>query len=242
MTGLFITGTDTAVGKTVAAAGLARWLTNHGQSVGVFKPIESGVPEHGEPLDGTVLRAAARSSQSMSDIVPVQYAEPLAPSVAAERSGVPVDFAAIDAAWQLTCSSFDVVVAEGCGGIMVPVSDDVLVADLALRFGQPVVVVCRPDLGTLNHTALTIHYARSVGIDVFGIIINGIDEIAKRTDVAMQTNEAELARLTGAPILARISRMITEDPETLIEHAAHAINASAHDSLRQWAMEAVHDE
>jgi len=209
--GICVTGTDTGVGKTIVAAGLARLCADDGLRVGVFKPIETGVPADGDPLDGAMLREAARTTVPMRTIVPVRYAEPLAPSVAAGRCGRPVDVAAIDAAWDELTSASDVIIVEGCGGLLVPVTESMTVGDLLRRFNLPTLIVTRAVLGTLNHTALTVACAGAIGIEVAGFVINGFD--AGRTgDIAMQTNPAELARLTSTVERARLPRWPDDGP------------------------------
>ena len=207
---IFVTGTDTGVGKTVVAAGLARLAVDAGLSVGVFKPIETGVTEELGPLDGCLLKEAARSIQSLDDIVPVQYEEPLAPYVAAQRSGVQVDLDAIDVAWARSRTMHDIVVVEGCGGLLVPITDELTVAHLIQRLDIPVLLVTRAGLGTLNHTALTVAVARQMGLDLRGFILNGF-ESEQVEDIAMQSNPAELVRLTGLAELARLPRRVDGD-------------------------------
>ncbi|MCA9297134.1 MAG: dethiobiotin synthase [Phycisphaerales bacterium] len=221
--GIFITGTDTGVGKTVVACGIARMLADAGHRVGVFKPIETGVPADGDPLDGALLRAASRTAQSMRDIVPIQYAEPLAPKVAAERAGVPVDLDMIDRAWAMVCAEHDVVIVEGCGGLMVPITASMTVGHLAQHLGLPLVIVTRAGLGTLNHTALTVMYARFLGLHIDGFVLNGFDRDAL-DDVAMQTNPAELEALTGVREIARLPWV---EPHADIEPADPDVAAAA---------------
>jgi dethiobiotin synthetase len=178
-------------------------LADAGHRVGVFKPIETGVRADGDPPDGARLRAASRSAQTLREIVPIRYAEPLAPKVAADRSGVPVDLDAIDREWAKVCADHEVVIVEGCGGLMVPITRSMTVGHLAQHFGLPILVVTRAGLGTLNHTSLTVMFARSLSLTIDGFVLNGFVDDA-HDDVAMQTNPAELESLTGTREVARL--------------------------------------
>ncbi|MEN8148366.1 MAG: dethiobiotin synthase [Planctomycetota bacterium] len=216
MRGLFVTGTDTGVGKTVVAGGLARALSDRGVRVGVLKPVETGCPEGTEPSDGAFLAAAARVAADT--VVPVRYAEPLAPLVAARRENRPVDLAAIDAAFDRAAADAEFVLVEGAGGLSVPVTDDLDMAGLAGRFGLPLLVVARPDLGTLNHTFLTVAYARSRRLEVRGVVFSG--GRGAEADVAERTNPPMLEEQCGVPVLGIVPRLA--EPVT-VEAAAAAV-------------------
>lgn len=218
MRGLFVTGTDTGVGKTVVTGGLARALSDRGLRVGVLKPVETGCPEGTEPADGAFLAAAARVAGGAAAVAPVRYAEPLAPLVAARREGRPVDFAAIDAAFARVTAGADFVFVEGAGGLSVPITVDLDMAGLAARFGLPVLVVARPDLGTLNHTYLTVAYARHRGLTVRGVVLCG--GRGADADVAERTNPEMLAEQCGVPVLGTVPLLAA--PVT-IEAAAEAV-------------------
>jgi len=208
---IFITGTDTGVGKTVVTAALAAWCNRQGLSAGVLKPIETGVTD-GVPSDGRFHRHAADLSESLDEIVPVQYEEPLAPSVAAERAERPVPLPDADRAFQRQSDEHDLLFVEGAGGLLVPVNEQKTMADLAAAWRLPILVVARPSLGTLNHTALTVEVARRRGLDVAGIVISGYPE---DPDVAERTNPAELERLTDTTVLGKlphIDGLNTENP------------------------------
>ena len=205
MRGLFVTGTDTGVGKTVVTAGLARALSDRGVRVGVLKPVETDCPTGVEPADGALLAAAARIPGGADAVVPVRYAEPLAPLVAARRENRPVDLAAIDAAFAQVTADSEFVLVEGAGGISVPITDDLDMAGLAARFGLPVLIVARPDLATLNHTFLTVAYARSRGLAVRGIVLSG--GRGEEADVAERTNRSMLEEQCGVPVLGMVPRL-----------------------------------
>ena len=220
--GIFITGTDTGVGKTVVAGGLARLLTDAGVDVGVMKPAETGHAEGvGWPADAAFLREAARSTDPIEDVVPFVYREPLAPLVAARREERPVDPKVLDAAFARLRDRHDLLVVEGAGGITVPLTEDLSMADLAARWALPMLVVCRPNLGTLNHTALTVEAARARGLRVVGLVVSGSD--AGSTDASERTNSAMLEELTQVPLLAQVPRRTPSI--TSPEQAAEALAA-----------------
>jgi len=211
--GIFVTGTDTGVGKTVVAAGLAAALIQSGRNVGVMKPVATGGVRRREGLmseDAEFLAHVADAPEPMSIISPVVLAEPLAPTVAARRAGVTIDLDAIRAAFDEIAAAHEVVIVEGIGGLLVPITEGYRVADLAADLGLPLVVVARPGLGTINHTLLTVEVARGRGLDLLGIIINDLD--ADTAGVAEETNPAELARETGLPILTVVPHDAETDP------------------------------
>jgi len=149
--GIFITGTDTGVGKTIVAAGIARYLHDRGIRVGVLKPVTSGALEADGRLvseDAELLRWAARSTAPAGDTAPYVLRDPLAPSEAARRDGVAISRNRIREAFDRLAGRHDFLIVEGAGGLLVPLADDLLVADLAKHLELPLLIVARPDLGT----------------------------------------------------------------------------------------------
>ena len=214
MRGIFITGTDTGVGKTVVAAGLARLLARKGIRIGVLKPVETGWDgrEGRWPPDGEMLARAAGITGAVEDVVPCFYPEPLAPLVAARRAGRPVDLKAIRAAYRRLVSQFAFALVEGAGGLAVPLADGYTFADLAAEFRLPLLVVARPGLGTLNHSFLTVHYARTKDLPVLGVVLCGYNEA--RADVAEATNPPVLEELCEVPVLGIVPRRpVIQDPD-----------------------------
>jgi dethiobiotin synthetase len=209
--GYFITGTDTGVGKTIVTAALAVVLREMGRDVGVMKPVASGCVRRREGLvseDAELLAQAANVSEPLPEIAPIRLAESLAPTVAAARAGLPIDLAEMWAAWRRIRAAHELVLVEGIGGILCPVTPEQSVADLAKKFGLPLLVVARSGLGTINHTALTVEAARRRGLEVAGIIINRYHH--ESTDLAEMTNPDEIQRVTGAAILG----LVPDDPLT----------------------------
>ena len=205
LNGIFITGTDTEIGKTVIAGGLAAALRAAGVNVGVMKPIASGGVEHKGRIvseDAIFLKHAAQVDDALNLINPICLRHPLAPSVAAEIEGVSIDLRQIDEAFAQLCQRHEFMVVEGVGGIAVPICEEMLVADMAQRFQLPLVVVARPNLGTINHTVLTVEFARSYNLEICGIVLNASQEGSK--GLAEETNPKELTRLTHLPILGTV--------------------------------------
>lgn len=177
--GIFITGTDTGVGKTVVTAVLARLLHSKGLKVGVMKPVTSGCAVEGGKFvseDAELLKWAAGTTALDSDVAPYLLREPLAPSVAAAIDGTHICPGTIHEAYRRIAAAHDFTLVEGAGGLMVPLSENKLVSDLIRYLDLPAIVVARPNLGTVNHTLLTCFYARQLGIEVKGIIINNFPE------------------------------------------------------------------
>ena len=174
--GLFITATDTGVGKTLITGAIARLLRKAGKKVGVLKPVASGCRHDREGLvsgDAEFLAVCAATDYPLSAITPVCYATPAAPLVCAEREGRSVDFEAIAAAYGFLCQTCDVVLVEGIGGVLVPLTETETILDVAAALDLPTVIVARPGLGTINHTLLTLAAVRAAGLPVAGVVING---------------------------------------------------------------------
>ncbi len=203
--GVFVTGTDTDVGKTMIAAGLTAGLRRRGLQAVYFKPMQSGCPEAGGkllPTDAGWARDLAGLPEPLELLTPITLRLPLAPGVAAAREGVAVDLGRIAQAIQELSSRYEFFVVEGAGGLYVPLIDTgFLVLDLICWLGLPLLVVARAGLGTINHTALTVMAARQRGVEVAGIVLN---RGSATPNLAEQTNPAVIEAITGRPILARV--------------------------------------
>ncbi len=202
--GFFVTGTDTGVGKTTVAAALAFFLQNRGYDVGVMKPVETGV-ENPERLgaDADILKWAAGSSDPADLVSPYRLRAPLAPSLAAEKENIRIDFSGLVETAKLLASRHDLLLVEGAGGLMVPLAGGLLVADLARQIGLPLLIVCRAALGTVNHTLLTIHAARTMELPVAGFIINGM---SPHPDEAEEGAPHLLSSLASSSLLGVLNR------------------------------------
>ena len=203
----FVTGTDTGVGKTLAAAALCLAERQAGKTVLYAKPVQTGL-HRAEPGDAAFVAAAAK--------VPVveclRFPDPLAPAVAAERVGATIDVDGLLADLAKAGDGFDRVVVEGAGGLLVPLTDEVTMADLAERLGAGLVVVTRPALGTLNHTALTLEAARARGLPVDGLVISGWPAAPGVTEETNLERLAAMAPVLG--VLAAYPGLDTADPTT----------------------------
>src|SRR5688500_3456661 len=200
--GLFVTGTDTGVGKTLVAGAIADWFRRRHRRVGVLKPIATGCEHRREGLvseDAEFLAHCADARFPLDVICPVRYAEPLAPSVAAERAGQPVDWEAVARSLRLLEGGSDALIVEGVGGVMVPLDAKHTVLDLARWLRLPTVVVARPSLGTINHTLLTLNALRSAGIEVAGVVINRYP--AEAASIAEETNPRVIEKWGKVPVL-----------------------------------------
>jgi dethiobiotin synthetase len=201
--GLFVTGTDTGVGKTLIAGAIAKILTRKGLKVGVFKPIATGCKRMWDGLvssDTEFLAWCANSNLSLSTITPVAYRTPAAPIVSAARDGTAVDFDKIASAYKDVCQNSDIVIVEGIGGVRVPLTEQFDLLDLAVEFALPVVIVARPNLGTINHTLMTIDCVRAAELKIAGIIVNGYNAV--ESTVAEDAAHEVIANCSGVDILA----------------------------------------
>jgi dethiobiotin synthetase len=173
--GLFITGTDTGIGKTLVAAAIARWFSLRGHRVGVSKPIASGCVKRREGLvseDAEFLAHAADSPHSLEMICPQTFEAPLAPAEAAAIAKTSVDWSAVQRSMDTIARDSDVMIVEGAGGVIVPLDAKTTVLDLIVSLKLPAIIVARPNLGTINHTVLTIDRLRAAGVTVAGVVIN----------------------------------------------------------------------
>lgn len=166
----FVTGTGTEVGKTVVAAVIARTLAAEGNRIAVFKPAVTGLDEDGEP-DHALLRRAAGSAQSDEEIAPYRYGPPASPHLAAALAGEEIDPTRLREGARAAAASADLLVCEGVGGFLVPLSGTYLVRDLAVDLGLPVVIAASPGLGTINHTLLSVEAARAAGLTVEMVVL-----------------------------------------------------------------------
>jgi len=208
---LLVTGTDTGVGKTFVAAGLARTWKGRGLDVGVLKPAETGhdpVVAGPWPNDGRTLALAAGCTDPVDAVVPYLFSEPLAPLVAARRERRVIEPERLADAFARVQARHDRVLVEGAGGLSVPIAefgenDDLFDhADLAKMLGLPLLIVARAHLGTLNHTFLTVRYARSRGVAVVGVVLNGRDR--RLADPSVDDNAALIEEMCGCPVLGTI--------------------------------------
>lgn len=228
--GIFVTGTDTGVGKTIVAATLARLLRMNGVKVGVMKPVTSGCREDDGQLvsDDALLLCQAAGVPFTEDIAPYRLREALAPAEAAKCDGVRIDLSVIKASFDRLVSSYDYVIVEGAGGLMVPLSGGLLIADLARELGLPLLVVARPGLGTINHTVLTCFAAQQMGLGVAGVIINGMPEYP---DLAEKSAPHHIGSLCGAPVLGIWPQRAEVDEMEIVDKLSVWLDGQAETSI-----------
>ncbi|HEY1853358.1 MAG TPA: dethiobiotin synthase [Solirubrobacterales bacterium] len=196
-TGVFVTGTGTEVGKTVVAAAIARTLAAAGRAVAVFKPAVTGLEEGGEP-DHALLRRAAGSAQSDAEIAPYRYGPPASPHLAAALAGERIDPEVLRQTARAAGAGAEVLVCEGVGGFLVPLSEEYLVRDLAADLGLPLVVAAGPGLGTINHTLLTLESARAAGLEVRAVVLTPWPQEPTEIEAS---NRGTIAALGHVPVL-----------------------------------------
>jgi dethiobiotin synthetase len=197
-----ISGTDTGVGKTTLGSGLAFALQIRGLRVGVMKPVETGCAEREAGLvatDAEALNAGSFANWPMELVCPYRYRAPLAPSAAAEADGEPPpDLKRIVDAYRRIEANADVMIVEGAGGLMVPITWEKNYADLALMLDLELVLVIANRLGAINAALLTFDYATRRGMRIAGYVLSDVEP---GSSPAMATNPRSLARLTAIPCL-----------------------------------------
>jgi len=232
MNGFFITGTDTGVGKTVVTACLSLLFKNQGMDVGVMKPIETGVdPKCSSTAnsDAKFLMKVSGSTDAEEEVCPYRLKIPASPYQASEIAGTPIQPATILEQLKILQSRHNMMLVEGIGGLLVPITTRYNVADLALEIGLPLIIVSRTLVGTLNHTLLTINAAREHGLKIKGVILNrqeggDLDEVEKQQGKLIE-------ELSDTPILGTCPNIEDVSVEGIqqnlgkIEHAFQDISS-----------------
>jgi dethiobiotin synthetase len=195
--GVFITGTDTGVGKTVVSGILVKELKSIFKNIGVMKPVSSG-----SRSDAVFLKKVSGVKDSLDSINPVYFKKSLAPLAAAINENKKTDLKKIKNAYLKLRKRYNFLDVEGAGGLLVPVTENVFMADLAKMFALPVIVVTRPGLGTINHTLLTINCARQYGLTVLGFLVNYTSR--QKRGLAERTNPEIIQRLGKVTFLGTI--------------------------------------
>lgn len=221
MKGFFITGTDTEVGKTIISCGFAALLKEKTSDVGVFKPFLSGISREHPQSDTSLLKEMSETVLSHEDITPFAFKEPLAPYVAGTMEGKTVELGEVLSHWEKIKERHNWFIVEGAGGISVQLGENFLVSNLIKELDLPIVIVARPDLGTLNHTFLTVQYAKSQGIKIAGIVINGISE---KPSLAERTNPELMETLCNVPLLGITPRLQEITKESVRKMALDHLN------------------
>lgn len=213
MQGCFVTGTDTGVGKTVVAAALCAALRAAGRRVAAYKPVVTGLddPVGGWPMDHELLASATGGDPA--GVTTATFGPAASPHLAAAISGVRLDVESLAAAARRAAQGADVLVAEGVGGLLVPLNETETIRDLAVALALPVVIAARPGLGTINHCLLTVEAARTAGLDVRGIVFTPWPEAPTAVE---RSNRETVASMAGVPV----SVLGPTTPTTLAEAGA----------------------
>ncbi len=227
--GLLITGTDTGVGKTFVACGLAAALRARGLRVAPFKPAETGCERDAQsdeliPADARLLQRATGTDASLDVICPYRFETPVAPWVAAQREGKRIEPSRLEECYRELISLHDVVLVETAGGILVPLGEKFHYGDLARILNLPVLVVSGSKLGVINHTLLTVEFLRSAGLQILACVLNHPYD---KDGPAVETNAAALRQLAGVPlsVLPRMPSDSVAGHPLFAELAAHCLAA-----------------
>jgi dethiobiotin synthetase len=214
MRGIFITGTDTEVGKSVLAAAICAALVASGRSVTAFKPVITGLDEPPGPFghDHELLARATGGSRRPEEVAPYRFGPPASPHLAAERAGALIDPARLVSLARDATASAELLVVEGVGGLLVPLTPGYLVRDFAVDLALPVLVAARPALGTINHTLLTVESARAAGLTVTGVVMTPWPDEPTAIERSNRATVERLGRVT-------VHGLPRTDPGTLAEAA-----------------------
>ena len=214
MKGLFITATDTDIGKTMITGAIAAALKKRGYNVGVFKPLASGaiVDANGKLVaeDANFLMKAAQIDESRRNEVNEICLEPaLTPAVAAKLSNVEIDMEKIIGHLISNASKYDFILVEGVGGITSPLWKDYLIIDLMKKLNLPAIIVSQPKLGAINHTVLTYEYAKKHQVQVNGFVFNQWDD--KTAGILEKSNITYINKMTGLSLLGKMPLLDTNN-------------------------------
>ncbi|PWK13792.1 dethiobiotin synthase [Tumebacillus permanentifrigoris] len=220
---LFITATDTGVGKTLVSGGITYALRERGLDVGCWKPLQSGELAHDPAGDAMRLKNLADLPDTAEQICGWSFAEPLAPRLAAERAGVALHRRDLLAKYEEVRQLHDYLLIEGAGGLAVPFTADTRVVDLARDLGHPLLLIARAGLGTVNHTVLTVNYAEQNGLNVRGVILSGGGR--PDAEISEPFNAAYIEEYTGVPVLGHVP-WLGSDPtlEQIRETVEHTVD------------------
>ena len=227
MKAYFITGTDTGVGKTSITAGLAGSMRKLGVNVGVMKPIASGIPQKTgfKSSDVDIIVEASQTKDSEDLINPVFLPIPTSPYDATKLLSLSVDMPLILTTFTKLLSIHDVLLVEGIGGIMTPITKNFFVADMIKVMGIETIIVTRATLGTLNHTVMTNQLCKDYGIKVKGLIINNFDE---KGTAAEKNAPITLHEITGLDILGVVPFIKDYDKiDTMIEMVGKKVDVKS---------------
>lgn len=207
--GLFIAGTDTGVGKTIVTAGLAAALREEGLETGVWKPVMSGALANEVESDAYQLHSISGVEDLPEEIAPLVFPEPLTPLLAAKAAGQKLSMDQVLRGGRILRERHRFLLVEGAGGLAVPLTETEMMIDLAVSLGLPLLLVARAGLGTINHTLLSIWYAREKGVPVVGVILNEAKDY-HTDDASIASNASMIERYGEVPVLGNVPRL--EEP------------------------------
>jgi dethiobiotin synthetase len=201
MRGVFVTGTDTEVGKTVVAAAIVAAAVERGMRIAAFKPVVTGLddPVLDWPRDHELLSQVANAGQTPSDVAPHRYGPAVSPHLAQQLAGEAVEPDALVEAARIEAGKADALVVEGVGGLLVPLTHDYLVRDFAGELSLPVVIAARPGLGTISHSLLTIEAARAVALRIQAVVLTPWPD---DPEPIQRSNMETIERFGEVPVIA----------------------------------------
>ncbi|MCQ6557324.1 dethiobiotin synthase [Paenibacillus mendelii] len=208
--GLFVTGTDTGVGKTVVTAAITAVLRAEGINAGVWKPIQSGAPLGSGVTDAERMLTYTGINERPETVAPFTFADPLTPLLAAQQAGVSLQLKDLIVAGEPLAHRYEALLIEGAGGAAVPLTDDALVVNLISELRIPALIVARSSLGTINHTLLTASFLRHHGVPIVGVIMNDGVLAEAHNDPSIATNAELIERYSGLKVIGRFPRIHAE--------------------------------
>ncbi len=215
MSGVFVTGTDTGVGKTLVAAGIAGAMKRDGIDVGVMKPIATGIPRKNDfkSSDAELLAKMSGSTDAEDEINPIFLPLEASPLAASRILNIDIKVEKILSAFKRLTGKHEFVIVEGIGGVMVPIKQNYFVIDLIKEMSLPVLIVSRASLGTLNHTALTVRACREYKLDIAGIVVNGVN----KNNIAEKTVSEIIRELNGTFVIGSIPFVEKFDTNNVVD-------------------------
>ncbi len=213
MRGLFVTGTGTGVGKTIVSAALLATMRSAGEQVRAYKPIVTGLaePPGAWPPDHELLALAA--GMAPEQVAPLRFGPAVSPHLAGSLAGKPIEAVALVERAKANAGIGETLIVEGVGGLLVPLTDDFTVRDLAVELALPLLIAASPGLGTINHTLLTIEAARTVRLSIAAVVLTPWPDEPSRME---QSNRATIARLGDVEVVT-LSAVKTSDLTQLAE-------------------------
>ena len=232
--GIFVTGTDTGVGKSVVAAGLVRIARNNGLRAVAVKPVETGcMIRDGQlyPEDGSFLHRASDGDLTLDECVPFRFSLPASPARAAAMVGSTLHVADLKEHVLALAEDADLIVVEGAGGLMVPIQGNLMMIDLVEQLGFPALIVARSGLGTINHSLLTLHALKQRGLETLGIVLSCSSPEPGPEEEFTPSDLARLTQPVPVLVLPYLSPEVKSDPVKIAETIRAAWPKEIHD---QW--------